>query len=943
MRACATCGTPNPEEARFCQACGAPSAPAPRDWEQRKTVTVLFADVTGSTALGEALDPESLRRVMSRFFMEMSSILQRHGGSVEKFIGDAVMAVFGLQQVHEDDALRAVRAGLAIRDRARRLSEELELGDALEVRVGIEAGEAATGTGPSEQLLVTGSVVNAAARLQAAADPSEVLVGVTAHALTESAVAYAETRDVVAKGFEAPLQAHPVEGLTTRSVRRTIPFVGRADELRRLRERFDRIVAAREPALVTVVGEAGSGKSRLADELVAGLGPGVAVLHGRGEIASGSATFAPVATIVRQLAGIGDHEAPGESAARLRELVDGCCDANETERVAASLGLTLGLNEPGLDESAFVQDVRAGVTRLVRGLARASPVVLLIEDAHELAPAMLDLVEGLASRPDLGAVLVIALTRPGLREARAAWGAEVPTHETVPLSPLAPGDAVELVRQAGGDRISGDVAASLAERAGGNPFFIVEMTGMVLQEGPSTIFTVPPTVQAVVAARIDALTPAARTLARRVSIFFVSFDVDEVRAIAGDDEPEVKLRELEEAELLVPTDDGAPRWRFRHATLRDVAYASLPKRERMELHVVFADRLLADGHRTWAAEHLERAAFAARDLDPSSRALAERARDALAEAGDRARRRMENHTALERYERALVMAGGEADWGVAEARVLAGMGEARYWLGDFPAASEALDRAAALGERLGDGWTLTHALRFLGDIAINVHADLDHAERLLARSLEAAEAIDDPPAITRTLLFAGWVPWTRGQFDEAEVTWRRALAIAEEHHDRWAEVRALTALSIGLVDQGRIDESESLIERARGTAVEMGDRFSAAVATVQEGRILEERGDFQASLLRFDRGIEIFTDLGNRWELGDALAERGIAYRELDRLDEAERDLREAIRISEELGERQLAGWTWKALARVSERRGDAEQAAEHQRRADEEEARRPR
>ncbi len=304
---------------------------------------------------------------------------------------------------------------------------------------------------------------------------------------------------------------------------------------------------------------------------------------------------------------------------------------------------------------------------------------------------------------------------------------------------------------------------------------------------------------------------------------------------------------------------------------------------------------------------------------------------------------MENHSALDRYGRALELAGDEAGWHIPEARVLTGIGEAHYWLGNSAAASEALDRAVELGERLDDGWTRTHALRFLGDIAINVHADLDLAERLFARSLEAAESIGDPSAIARVLLFAGWVPWTREAFGEAETIWRRALAIAEEHGDRWAEIRALTALSIDLTELDRLDESEALIERARAIAFEIGDRFSAAVATVQTGRVHEERRDFEGSLPHFDRGIEIFTDLGNRWELGDALAARGIVYRELDRLDEAERDLLEAVRISEELGERQLAGWTWKALVRVSERRGDAEQAAGYQRRADEEEARRPR
>ena len=223
---CAACGRPLPDDARFCSGCGA-AVTGSLATDERKVVTVLFADLVDSTGLAQRLDAERAREVLGRFYDAATHELLNLRGRPEKFIGDAVMAVFGLHQVHEDDALRAVRAGLAIRARAHRLREELGLAHELEVRVGIESGEAATGSGPSEQLLVTGSVVNAAARLQTAAAPGEVLVGTTAHALTRFAVSFADARDVAAKGFEEPLRAHPVQGLSTRSVRRTIPFVGR--------------------------------------------------------------------------------------------------------------------------------------------------------------------------------------------------------------------------------------------------------------------------------------------------------------------------------------------------------------------------------------------------------------------------------------------------------------------------------------------------------------------------------------------------------------------------------------------------------------------------------------------------------------------------------------------------------------------------------------------
>ncbi|MDH4111862.1 MAG: AAA family ATPase [Actinomycetota bacterium] len=946
---CAVCGRPLPDDARFCPGCGA-AVTSSLATDERKIVTVLFADLVDSTALAQHLDAERAREVLGRFYDAATQELLNLRGRPEKFIGDAVMAVFGLHKVHEDDALRAVRAGLAIRARARRMRKELGLDDELQVRVGIEAGEAATGTGPSEQLLVTGSVVNAAARLQTAAEPGEVLVGGTAHALTGSTVSFGDRRDVDAKGFEERLEAYPVAGLTTRSVRRTIPFVGRDDELTRLRETVHSVTTSSTPTLVTILGEAGSGKSRLADELFAGLDPGIAVLHGHAQVPAGSASFAPVAAILRQLAGIDENGEPDTIGDRLRELVDGCCDPSETERVAAGLGLTLGLAEPSLDESVFVQDVQGGFMRLIDGLSSSLPVVLAFEDAHELAPPMLDLIERLVSDRRRGATLVLTLARSELLEARPTWGAGAAAHVEVLLGPLTDEAATDLVRQAGGDRIADRDAAIIAERAGGNPFFIVETTGMLLREGQDRTGAVPPTVQAVIAARIDSLPAPSRDLARRSSVFLSSFDLDEIRSLMaadpdradGDAELRRRLEELEDSELLVRVDDDAPRWRFRHQTLRDVAYASLPKRLRRELHLTVADRLQADDHRSWAAEHLEQAALASLDLEPTSRMLPDRAADALAEAGDRARRRMENRSALDRYRRALTMAGTGVRWGRREARVLAGMGEAFYWLGEYRGATEVLERAVDLGSKHGDDVTLAIALRFLGDISINVAADVDRAEELLGRSLEAAERSGDPGAISRTLLFSGWVPWTRNDLAEAETIWRRALEIAEATDDRWALVRSLCSLSIVIGDQGRLDEATETIERARDVAIDMGDRFSLAVATVQEGRLHEERKDYERSLPYFDRGIEIFTELGARWELGDALAERGIAARELGRLDDAERDLRQAIAISEELGERQLAGWTWRALAHVTERRGDPAKAEAHRRRAEQEESRRP-
>ena len=455
--------------------------------------------------------------------------------------------------------------------------------------------------------------------------------------------------------------------------------------------------------------------------------------------------------------------------------------------------------------ASFVQDVQAGFVALIDGLAREKPAVLVFEDAHELRPPMLELIERLGSPAREGhrKALVLALARTTLLDERPAWGTTTANAVRLRLEPLSSDESVDLARQASGRRIEDAEAAEIAERAGGNPFFIIETTGMLLPDGSdggssAARPSLPPTVQAVVAARLDHLDPRLRELTRRASSFFVSFDMHELRTI----DPEAtadEIRQLEEAEILVPEDDTRPvaRWRVRHATLKEVAYASLPKRERVRLHQLIAERLAETGHRSWAADHLELAAIASLDLDRDDRSVAERAAEALLDAGDHARRRMESRTAVDYYERTLALAGPEERWGVREARALAGIGEARYWLGEYPAATEVLGRAVELGREVDDPFTLSLALRFLGDIAINVEADLDKAEKLLDESLAAAEAMDEPWACTRTLLFAGWVPWTRGDHEAAEKIWRRALEVADPE-DGWARVRALNSLSINM-------------------------------------------------------------------------------------------------------------------------------------------------
>jgi len=906
-------------------------------------VTVLFADIVDSTGLAARLDAERAREVLGQFFGAAAEELIALRGRPEKFIGDAVMAVFGLPTVHEDDALRAVRAGLAIRARTHRLGEAAGLPAPLEVRIGIESGEAAMGRNPSGQLLVTGPVVNLAARLQSAARPSELLAGNTTHALTAATVSYGRRRHIKAKGFDSGLDAFPVDGLTMRSARRTIPFVGRASEQAILDQSLGLTTSTGRPVLVTVLGEPGIGKSRLADELAAGVGAAVVVLRGQPRSYTDTATFSPAAAIIGDLAGIDAGDPPDKIKRRLRELADRCCDPSDADLIAQRLALLFGLAERP-EEAAFVHDVQAGFVAIVDGLARDHPVMMLFEDAHQLKPAMLDLIERLATPGRRGPrrALIVALARNELLEQRPDWGSTSGNSVLLRLDRLSPSESINLVRQSGGGRIPEQQANEIAERAGGNPFFIIETTGMLMPNGdgagPSVRRTIPPTVQAVVSARLDALPARLRELARRASVFMYAFDLAELDVVDGAVDAK-ELQDLEDAEVIVRQPPSS--WRMRHATLKDVAYASLPKRERLRLHQLVAEYLIDGGHRSLAADHLELAAIASLDLDPNDRGAADRAADALLVAGDRARRRMEIRSAIDRYDRALVMAGPERNWGTREARILAGMGEARYWLGEYRSAMEALSRAVTLAEQGEDLFALALALRFLGDIAINYEADVDKAEKLLDRSLEAAEQLGEPWAIVRTLLFAGWVPWTRERYHDAEAIWRRALDIVDPK-DHWARVRALTSLSVNYSQMNDHEAALKLIDEAGALAEQASDQFTIANTAVQRARVLDDLGRREESLPWFDRGVAIFSDLGARWELADARAARGIAMRELGRLDEAEDDLRYAIRIAEELGDRQLPGWTWRALALVAERRGDKAEAEERWRRSREAESRGP-
>src|SRR4051794_9942215 len=415
MRVCRNCGEENPDRARFCLACGTPLQQATAA-ETRKVVTVLFSDVTGSTSLAERLDPESMRRIMSRYYEAARRTVARHGGTVEKFIGDSVMAIFGVPQVHEDDALRAVRAALQLNDSMASLNDELEAayGVRLALRTGIDTGEVVVGSGDT---YATGDVVTVAARLEQTAEPGEILIGDATRLLVRDAVEVEEAQPLVVRGKPEPVKAWrlvDVVGDEAFARRLDSPLVGRERELAVLRAAYEDVRDGRRCRLVTVVGAAGIGKSRLVRELLASVTGEARVLTGRCLAYGEGITFWPLAELVRAAARIGADADADEAVERIASLLR---DDPERELVARRIAGAIGLG----DAATPAEEIAWASRKLMEAAAATKPLVLLVDDLHWGEPTFLDLVEGIAARMEASPVLILCTARPELLDTRPTW------------------------------------------------------------------------------------------------------------------------------------------------------------------------------------------------------------------------------------------------------------------------------------------------------------------------------------------------------------------------------------------------------------------------------------------------------------------------------------------------------------------------------------------
>ncbi len=539
-------------------------------------------------------------------------------------------------------------------------------------------------------------------------------------------------------------------------------------------------------------------------------------------------------------------------------------------------------------------------------------------------------------------LFLLCVARSELLDERPGWGGGLADSLNLHLEAMSLDDATELALQTA-EGIDEATAERIARHAGGNPFFIVETTGMILHEsghlppGASALpeMLLPPTVQAVLGARIDHLPVEARDLIRKASVFASShstFDESELALVAEPDEKVLAL--LEEEELLVREEGGPDLWRFRHGLVREVAYESLPKRERERLHLQVADGLAADPRSAARyprsiAFHLEQAARASLDLDPGDRRIAERAVEALAHAGEMAIKASLAQPSADLFHRAISLAGPEKTWGPKEAAMLASLGEARYWLGEFDGAQWPLERALEID---GDDVAVrAHAARFLGDIELSIRGNTERAGELLNGALAAARELGDPWTLARTLLQAAWVPYWADDSVPAREMFQEALDVARSNPDGdpWSESRALTSLATMAEDLDDEEKSLALASQALATSESTNDRFSIAVARESVGNALRRQGRLGDAEPLLDKAVASFRELGARWELASALTSRGILRRLSGRHGEAIKDLREALRLCRELNERGIIAWTTRSLAIALVQSGDVQAARE--------------
>jgi class 3 adenylate cyclase/tetratricopeptide (TPR) repeat protein len=864
--ACPACGNPLKGGEKFCGECGtrlpAASRQAATDEEpplqpeaERRLVSVLFLDLVGFTALSESRDPEEVRDLLSRYFDTCRAVIERYGGTVEKFIGDAVMAAWGTPVTHEDDAERAVRAALDLVQAVKGLGAEVGAPE-LNARAGILTGEAAVTLGAVGQGMVAGDLVNTASRLQAAADPGTVLVDEATRRAAEAAVVYADAGLHSMKGKESPVRAFRAlrvvaeRGGVGRSEALEPPFVGRHEELKLLKELLHATGREGRSRLVSVSGIGGIGKSRLIWELrkyVDGLAETIYWHHGRSPAYGEGVTFWALGEMVRARARIAETDAPQEARRKLSASVaEHVPDLEERRWLEPRLAHLLGLEDspPGEREELF-----AAWRRFFELLSERGTVAMVFEDLQWSDAGLLDYVESVPEWSKSSPILIIALARPELMDRRPGWGAGQRSFTSVHLEPLPDEAIAEMLRGLVRGIPVNDVER-VVSRAEGVPLYAVEMVRMLagrgvleLGEGAYRLvgkvgdLEVPTSLHALIASRLDALDPSSRHLLQGAAVLGKSFTVEALQVVTGEGRAELepRLRELLRKEFLVlDTDPRSPergQYGFLQALIREVAYGTLAKRERRQRHLAAAHHFEALGDEELAgvvATHYVEA-HRATPSGPDAEALAARARDWLSQAADRAISLGSPEQALSFLDQALaVTSGGAARAGILDLAMEASRMAMQY------------DRAIAFGEEA------VGVYQAEGDVAGEALATAKMARPLIfadrpsdaiERMERALEKLGDDHQEIRAELYAALANAnaTIGAPDRGLGWVERALPIAERLGLMDLLLRAVRLKSWTLYDLGRHQESLMLARGRLALVEEMGSLLDRAGASIQLG------------------------------------------------------------------------------------------------------------
>jgi len=923
---------------------------------------MLFCDVTGSTALGEQLDPESMRQVMSRYFGEASHVIERHGGTLEKFVGDAIMAAFGIPVLHEDDALRAVRAAAQMRDALVILNGEFERdwGVRIQVRTGVNTGEVVAGDIAGGSTFATGDTVNVAARLEQAAPPGEVLIGEATYRLVRDAVSVEAVEPLAAKGKSEPLPAYrllTVDAEAPGLARRlNSPIIGREAELYLLVEAFERVSVTATCAVVTVLAPAGAGKSRLTKEFVERVESRATVLQGRCIPYGEGITYYPLAIMLKSLAGIDDGETRDEARAKLAELVD---DSDEGKLVVTRLAGAIGLD----DVLGRPEEISWAVRRLLESFAAERPVVVVFDDIHWAEPAFLNLIEYLAAFSRGAPILVLCPSRPELAETVPTWATSLANASSIVLEPLGDAQCDLLVANLLGEDVAADLGARVVAAAEGNPLFVEEMLRMLIDDGLLVKrdgrweadldlggAVIPPSIEALLAARLDRLAPRERATIQRAAVIGRIFGWEAVVTLSPDSERAetgASLQELMRKELVQPDADelgGEDAFRFSHGLIRDAAYRAIPKETRAVLHEGFATFLEERvGERVAEYDeiigyHLEQAYEQRLGLGPhgpGALGLRTRGRLKLWSAGQRALLRGDLAAGVNLFERAMRLGdqddGDRVDIVIRLASVLLQLGqleEAEAMLDqahDQAALSEneanatraaigrefvrlqtnaagRAEEAARLAERAiplfreqGDDLGLARAWRLRSEVdrlACRFGAKAEALEQALVHARRAGDEREE--AELRLLLGTSFV---YGPMPVPRAIERCTELLEETRGVRWMEASWLGMLAYLEAMADRTDEARELYGRSRAIYEELGMTFALVARSAIPAAIETMAGNPAGAERELLAGYEALTAIGETELRSTIAAMLAATYASEGRDDEAE----EYSRISEQI------------------------------------------